>query len=162
MTGPEIMPQDLPQNEWEAFFLGCCLAAIPLGWPQEKIERAAEFWWPLHWYQRHGIRYGLQEDTLTQLAARYARRFTTAELADELWEVMCACEQDRHKPWTRSHAAAKAARAHRFTERADAAAAAGIAEGLAWARRVTARAQRDASSGRGARDTSGRDRRAQR
>jgi hypothetical protein len=79
----------------------------------------------LEYYKRHGIEMGKQEVTLRDLAARYARKFTVAELADELFEVMKASPQ-RHVygsdgPWTRSHAVSIAARAKRFTDRSDAA-----------------------------------------
>ena len=63
------------------------------------------------------------------------------ELADELYAVMQACDQDRRDPWTYRHAGQMAARVHRFIMREDAKVAAWMPEALAWADRVTRRAR---------------------
>jgi hypothetical protein len=108
---------------------------------------------PLEHYKQHGIEMGIQEETLTRLAAQNARRFTVAELADELFEVMEASPQDSGDPWRRWHAVSIAARARRFTDRSDAAQEKQDAEFmrflhtsgfLRWAEAALARAPRPA------------------
>lgn len=91
----------------------------PSEWTDEECHDAADWSWPLVACQIHGIRQGYQWAVLGWLAARYARDFTTARVADELWRAMEASPQDRHDPWTQRHAADIAARAGRFIERAD-------------------------------------------
>ncbi len=170
MTGVQGFP--VPQTPAGWFYLALCLADIEIcGLPVSaadeqrriaKCERMAAHFWPLVYYQIHGIASGLQWDRLGWLAARYARDFGTGELADELWAVMEASPQDRRNPWRRSHATDIAARAIRFTGRADAAQRAGMAGAMAYFKRAEIRWAREAASGRDTRDTSGRDRRTQR
>jgi hypothetical protein len=94
-------------------------------WTDQETGDFADFTWPMVYYKIHGIPIGQQEVVLRDLAARYARFFTTADLADDLWEVMQASPQ-RHGygkdgPWTLRHAADIARRAGRFIDREDAA-----------------------------------------
>jgi hypothetical protein len=138
--GPQgFSREDLPQTLAEWHLLAFYLLGMDAGWPPEKCERAAERAWPLTWYKLRGIPMGSQYHVLGWLAVRYARDFTVAELADELWEVMEASEQNGRKPWRTSHALDYAARACRFTERADAAILAASRGLAAWAERALAR-----------------------
>jgi hypothetical protein len=89
-----------------------------------EVERAADRWlahyWPMAHFKVHGIERGRQYHVLGWLAARYARDFTTDELACELWEVIEASGQGRPR-WTYRQITATAARAMRFIDREDAA-----------------------------------------
>ena len=68
-----------------------------------------------------GIERGYQWYLLGHYAAVYARFYTVAELAFLLHEIMQASPQDPRNPWTYRHATDISARAHRFTDRSDAA-----------------------------------------
>ncbi len=114
----------------ERFYLALCLAYLErFDLPRDgdealaqeaECQRLARTYWPLAWYQSKGIPTGRQWHILGWLAARYARGFGPARLAEELWEVMAASPQDPRQPWTRADAAGIAHRAARFIERADA------------------------------------------
>jgi len=140
---PGVSREDLPQTlrEWHLF--GFYLYGTAAGWSREKCERAEAHAWPLAYCKLHGIPMGRQWDRLGWLAARHARDFSTAGLADELWEVMQASPQShgygRNGPWTRGHAVDIAARARRFIGREDAAEAATTAAFRAWWARQEAR-----------------------
>jgi hypothetical protein len=94
------------------------LASTCTGRPREKCERIAEWTWPLAYFKIHGIEQGMQWPLLGWLAARYARDFTTDELAGELWEVIEASDQGRPR-WTYRQIYSCAARAGRFIDRED-------------------------------------------
>jgi len=119
-----------PPTEYEEFFLCMLIAEAQLhGEPaseaefeqrhEEVVERIRHFW-PLYYYQQHGIGMGGQWDILGQLAWHYARDFTDNQLADHLWAVMEASPQNKNDPWRHSHAQAIAARAVQNKMEADA------------------------------------------
>lgn len=68
-----------------------------------------------------GIETGYQWYYLGHLAAVYARHFSVNDLAFLLYEIMAASPQRPREPWTYRHALDISARAHRFTDRSDAA-----------------------------------------
>jgi hypothetical protein len=109
----------------------------------ERWERQDRHWWPLAYFQKNGIKIGVQESTLTALAARYARDFTVGQLADELWKVIEASEQDPKNSkglWKRGQMYAKAARAHEFIEREAAREATWMPGLMVWCERANAEA----------------------
>jgi hypothetical protein len=106
----------------------------------ERWERRDRHWWPLAYYKQHGIEPGHQEEVLTALAARYARDLSVSQLADQLFEVMQACDQRPRDPWKNRHAYMMAARAHRFIERADLDEAAWMPGLMAWCERANRQA----------------------
>ncbi len=159
MSTPQPLPGfPVPQSPAEWFYLALCLAdvavcGLPVSAADEqrriaKCKRMAAHFWPLVYYQIHGIASGLQWDRLGWLAARYARDFDTGELADELRAVMEACPQDRRNPWRHSHATAMAVRAHRFISQADAAQRAGMADAMAYFKRAEIRWAAEAAQAR--------------
>jgi hypothetical protein len=116
--------------------------AAGINWVLEEWDPAAvaamdrhwKWYWPLIYFQTHGVETGRQWAVLGWLACRYARDFTVEGLAHELWEVMEASPQDHRRPWRWRHAADIARRAKRFIERADAAELAAVRAWLASAR----------------------------
>jgi hypothetical protein len=95
-------------------------------WTDEDLSEFAAFTLPLVRAQSRGIPMGMQWEVLGWLAARYARMFTTAQLADELWEVVQASPQShgygpKEGPWRRYQINDIAQRARRFIDREDAA-----------------------------------------
>ncbi len=137
MTTDYQQPPDVPftpLSEYEEFFLIMLIAEAQLhGEPaseaefeqrHEKVVERIRHFWPLYYYQQHGIGMGGQWDMLGQLAWYYARDFTDNRLADHLWKVMEASPQDPRHPkglWRHSEAQAIADRAVRNRAEADAA-----------------------------------------
>jgi hypothetical protein len=139
----EISPENLPQTPREVHLLAFYVYGIPAGWSREKCERAEQHAWPLAYFKIHGIGQGRQWAVLGYLAARYARDFTTDELAHELWEAVQASEQNPRDPWRWHQIRDCARRAKRFIGRADALADARLQDSgaIAWALAASRAAQ---------------------
>jgi hypothetical protein len=122
-----------------------------IDWVNEDMDpafrRAAERYWEreqqLAYFKAHGIEQGMQWSVLGYLACRYARDFTTDELAHELWEIVQASGQNPRDPWQWHQIRSCAARAKRFIDRADALADTRLRNSgaLAWALAASRAAQ---------------------
>lgn len=134
MTGPWWAP-DLGECRIQ-YQVDVCIWWLDNGRPERAASRpffrAADHFWPLYYLRHKGIPAGLQYHLLGQLAAMYARDFTTSELAAELKAVMEASPQDRRDPWTWGHARSTAERVKRFIEREDQKQDAAMASFMAW------------------------------
>ena len=91
LAGLGLTPEDVtPRSEAERWVFEVLVIGAGAGWTQEQSEQVAQFTWPLVHYRIHGIPMGQQWDILGRLAARYARMYSTRQLADHLWAVMQA------------------------------------------------------------------------
>jgi hypothetical protein len=129
MSGPQphgnlaslgISPEDLPQTPGELHMFWFYFYGTAAGWDKKRCEREAKWAWPLTYYKIHGIKQGMQWDVLGRLACRYARKFSTDQLARELAEVARHSQQDPGDPWRWHQIYGIAERAKRFIEREDA------------------------------------------